>query len=207
MLRILGKASSINVRKVLWTCAELDVAYDREDWGSGFRSPETPAFTALNPNAMVPVLIDGDFVLWESNAICRYLAAGQGRDDLLPTRPQERAHVEQWMDWQIAEMNPAWGYAFQALVRRNPERTDPAAIAASAERWTRHVAIVEERLRRTGAFMAGDTFTLADIVIALSVNRWLMTPIAHPSFPAIDVWLARLAPRPGFARYCRNGMP
>ncbi|MEG1116955.1 MAG: glutathione S-transferase N-terminal domain-containing protein, partial [Janthinobacterium sp.] len=75
MLKILGKAASINVRKVLWTCEELDLPYEREDWGSGFRSTDDPAFLALNPNAMVPVLVDGDLVLWESNTICRYLCA------------------------------------------------------------------------------------------------------------------------------------
>src|SRR5271154_7612718 len=72
MLKILGKASSINVRKVLWTCAELNLPFEREDWGTGFRSTETPEFLSLNPNGMVPVLKDGDFVLWESNSIIRY---------------------------------------------------------------------------------------------------------------------------------------
>ena len=68
MLEILGKASSINVRKVLWTCAELDLPYRREDWGSGFRDTHAAEFLALNPNAMVPVLRDGELVLWESTA-------------------------------------------------------------------------------------------------------------------------------------------
>ncbi len=99
MLQILGKATSINVRKVLWTCHELGVAYELEEWGSGHRPTDTPTFRALNPNAMVPVIRDGTFVLWESNAICRYLAAEHGRDDLLPSAPRERALVEQWMDW------------------------------------------------------------------------------------------------------------
>lgn len=56
MLRVLGKASSINVRKVLWACAEIEIPFDREDWGAGFKSPQTPGFMALNPNAMVPVI-------------------------------------------------------------------------------------------------------------------------------------------------------
>ena len=60
MLKILGKAASINVRKVLWTCDELNLPYEREDWGSGFKSTDDPAFRALNPNAMVPVLLDND---------------------------------------------------------------------------------------------------------------------------------------------------
>lgn len=63
MLKLLGKASSINVRKVLWTCQELGLTLEREDWGSGYRSTQEPAFLALNPNGLVPVLIDGARVL------------------------------------------------------------------------------------------------------------------------------------------------
>lgn len=100
MLKILGKAASINVRKVLWTCEELDLPYEREDWGSGFRSTDDPAFLALNPNAMVPVLLDGDLVLWESNTICRYLCAQAGRDDLLPSNP---APARKWKNGWIGK--------------------------------------------------------------------------------------------------------
>ncbi|MFM5176336.1 glutathione S-transferase N-terminal domain-containing protein [Aeromonas caviae] len=84
MLRILGKASSINVRKVLWTCAELTLPFELEEWGSGFRPTDTPAFLALNPNAMVPVIQDEDFTLWESNTIIRYLATRHGANALYP---------------------------------------------------------------------------------------------------------------------------
>ncbi len=100
MLQVLGRSSSINVRKVLWTCDELALPFAREDWGLGFRSTQAPEFLAKNPNALVPVIVDDGFVLWESNTVCRYLAARHGRDDLLPTEPQARARVEQWMDWQ-----------------------------------------------------------------------------------------------------------
>jgi glutathione S-transferase len=118
MINILGKTTSINVRKVLWTCEEAGLAYQQEDYGSGFASTETDTFRALNPNAMVPVLIDGDFVLWESNAICRYLARKAGRHDLLPAEPQACANVERWMDWQATEFNNAWRYVFPALGRK-----------------------------------------------------------------------------------------
>ncbi|MET0185427.1 MAG: glutathione S-transferase, partial [Achromobacter sp.] len=142
MLRILGKATSINVRKVLWTCEELDLPFVREDWGAGFKSTQTAEFLALNPNAMVPVIRDGDFVLWESNAICRYLAGKRPRHGLLPEDPAQRALVDQWMDWQASELNPAWRYAFLALVRGSPQHTDPALIAASAENWNRHMRLL-----------------------------------------------------------------
>ena len=206
MLKIYGKSSSINVRKVLWLCAELDLRYENEQWGSGFRSTFAPEFLALNPNATVPVIRDGAFVLWESNTICRYLAAQHGRSDLLPSEPQGRALVEQWMDWQATELNNAWRYAFMGLVRNSPAHTDQAAIAASIESWNRHMGILEMKLSKSGAFAVGRNFTLADIVLALSINRWFMTPIEHPVFPAVADYFERLSERSGFLLHCRNGL-
>src|ERR1700748_3413035 len=72
MLQLFGKSTSINVRKVLWTCHEIGIEMDQREFGSGFESTGTPEFLAMNLNAMVPVIKDGDFVLWESNSICRY---------------------------------------------------------------------------------------------------------------------------------------
>ena len=193
MLKILGKAASINVRKVLWTCEELDLPHEREDWGSGFRSTDDPAFLALNPNAMVPVLLDGDLVLWESNTICRYLCAQAGRDDLLPSMPRARAEVEKWMDWQMGDLNNSWRYAFMSLVRQSPAHQDAAQLAAGIAGWNKMMGVLEQQLQRTGAFVCGEQFTLADIVLGLSVKRWLMAPMQRPDYPAIAAYHARLA--------------
>lgn len=205
MLRILGKPSSINVRKVLWLCTEIDLPFENELWGSGHRPTETPEFIALNPNAMVPVLVDGDFALWESNTICRYLARREGRSDLLPDDPKERARVEQWMDWQATELNNAWRYAFMALVRKSPAHVDPQAITQSVANWNRHMRILEAQLDRTGAYAAGSTFSLADIVLGLSSYRWSMTPMDRPHLPAVNAYLGRLSERPAFLVHGRNG--
>jgi glutathione S-transferase len=206
MLRILGKASSINVRKVLWTCAELGISFEREDWGSGFRSTREPAFLSLNPNAMVPVIVDGDVVLWESNTICRYLVARHGEDSpLLPREPAARARVEQWMDWQATELNNAWRYAFMALVRNSPAHTDPAQVDNSIAQWNRHMGILEQQLANTGAYAAGPAFSLADVMLGLSLNRWLMTPMERPDYPAIRAYAELLRQRPGCLEFCMNG--
>ncbi len=208
MLRILGKASSINVRKVLWTCREIGLDYAREDWGSGFASTRAPEFLAINPNGLVPVIEDANGTLWESNTICRYLAAEHGRSDLLPAVPRERALVEQWMDWQATELNGSWRYAFMALVRRDPGFQDPGQIAASERVWNANIAILERRLAATGAYAAGTAFTLADIVLGLSVNRWLMTPLANrPDVPAVAAYHARLSQRAGYLEHGCNGIP
>lgn len=205
---VLGKASSINVRKVLWTCHELGVPVQREDWGSGFRPTQTPEFLALNPNALVPVLRDGDVVLWESNTICRYLAGRECRDDLLPADPAARARVEQWMDWQATELNTAWRYAFLALVRESPAHQDSQAVAASTTEWNRLMQLLDVQLSRTGAFLVGASFTLADVVLGLSANRWRRTPLAvRPALPAVGAWYERLQQREGFRLHGDNGTP
>jgi glutathione S-transferase len=225
MLKVLGRVSSINVRKVLWTCAEIGLPFEREDWGIGFRPTRDPAFTALNPNALVPVVIappsgsklppppeeseaawerpgvapDVDFVLWESNTICRWLAAEHGRTDLLPAAPRGRALVERWMDWQLGDLNNAWRYAFMALVRESPAHRDPAAIAASAVEWNRLMTLLDGHLQRAGPYATGADFTLADVVLGLAAQRWRATPIEHAMLPAVDAYLDRLRARPAFA--------
>ncbi|RKQ53284.1 glutathione S-transferase [Vogesella indigofera] len=207
MLQILGRASSINVRKVLWTCAELDIAFEREDWGAGFRSTHSPEFMALNPNAMVPVIRDDDFVLWESNTIIRYLASRYGGESFYPTPAQARARVDQWLDWQATDLNNSWSYAFMSLVRHSPQHQDSAALAQACSTWSRHMAILERQLDRTGAYVSGDAFSLADIAIGLSVHRWFATPLAHPPLPAVAAYYERLSQRPGYLLHGRNGMP
>ncbi len=207
MLKVLGKPSSINVRKVLWLCAEMNLAHAHEAWGSGFRPTDTPEFLALNPNGLVPVIVDEDFVLWESNTICRYLAARHGRDDLLPNDPRARARVEQWMDWQATELNSAWRYAFMHRVRQSPSFADPVAAQASAAQWNRQMALFDAQLARTQAFAAGPQFTLADIVLGLSTHRWFATPIERPVLPAVQAYYARLRERPGFRLHGDNGQP
>jgi glutathione S-transferase len=205
MLTILGRASSINVRKVLWTCAEIGLPFEREDWGIGFKPTSDPTFTALNPNALVPVVRDGDFVLWESNTICRWLAAEQGRDDLLPSAPRERALVERWMDWQATELNSAWRYAFYALVRKSPQHQDAKDIEASVQQWNRTMALLDAQLQSTGAFAAGARFTLADVVLGVSTHRWLATPMARPALPHVAAYHERLRKRPGFQQHVPGG--
>lgn len=220
MLQILGKASSINVRKVLWACAEMGVPYSREDWGAGFKSTDDPAFAALNPNRLVPVVIDDDFVLWESNTILRWLAAKHERFDLLPRadaqHARERARVEQWIDWQATDFNAAWRYAFLALARRAPGYDDPAQIEASLQNWAGMLAIIDgqlqkTQLQKTGGHIAAQDFTLADIPVGLGVHRWMMTPMeaaghARPDFPRVRAYYDRLIARPAFQSHGSLGV-
>jgi glutathione S-transferase len=198
-LRVLGRTSSINVRKVLWTCAELDLHFEHVE--------SDPRLLALNPNALVPVLQDGDFVLWESNTICRYLAARQPHRTLLPEDGQARARVEQWMDWQATELNTAWRYSFYATVRKSPAHTDPAAIAASVESWNRQMRILDAHFQHGGQFVTGEYFTLADVVLGLSTHRWLLSPIERPHLDAVHGYYQRLSVRPAFRAHVDASVP
>jgi glutathione S-transferase len=198
-LRVLGRTSSINVRKVLWTCAELDLHFEHLE--------SDPALLAMNPNALVPVIRDGDFVLWESNSICRYLANKHSRGTLLPGDPRPRALVEQWMDWQATELNTAWRYSFYALVRHSPAHRDPAAIAASVDAWNRCMRILDEHFAHGGQFITGEFFTLADVVLGLSTHRWLHSPIDKPHLDAVHGYYQRLSVRPAFRAHVHADIP
>jgi glutathione S-transferase len=198
-LRVLGRISSINVRKVLWTCAELDLHFERVE--------SDPQLLARNPNALVPVIQEGDFTLWESNTICRYLAARQPHRVLLPDDPHARAQVEQWMDWQATELNSAWRYSFYATVRKSPAHTDPAAIAASVESWNRCMRILDAHFEKGGQFVTGEHFTLADVVLGLSTHRWLLSPIDRPHLDAVHGYYQRLSVRPAFRAHVDANVP
>ena len=198
-LKILGRVSSINVRKVLWTCAELDLNFEHVE--------SDPKLLARNPNAQVPVIEDGNFVLWESNAICRYLAGKQRRATLLPAEAEPRALVEQWMDWQATDLNQSWRYAFLGLVRKSPGHSDPALIAAGVESWNKHMGILDAHCQRGGQFITGEFFTLADVVIGLSTHRWLLSPIERPNFDAVHGYYQRLSVRPAFRAHVDARVP
>lgn len=201
MLDIYGTLTSINVRKVLWLCEEMQLDYRLHAYGSGAASVQAPEFLALNPNGLVPVLRDGTVVLWESNTICRYLAARSRREDLLPSAPAARARVEQWMDWQATELNPAWRYAFMATVRGSAAHTDMQCIADSVQAWNRLMALLDAQLQQAGPYVLGAQFTLADIVLGLSTQRWMASPIARPVLPAVAAYYAQLCTRVGFQRH------
>lgn len=208
MRNILGRATSINVRKVLWTAAETGLAFTHEDEWARSKDTRIPEFLKLNPNGLVPVLVCQEGVLWESNTICRYLAASACRTDLLPDAPFARAVVEKWMDWQATELNCAWRVAFLALVRQNPEYIDDrTGIARSIEQWNTLMRLLEQRLTETDAYIVGPNFTLADVVMGLSLQRWLLTPIVRPSTPALTAYRRRLQSRPAVQQWIDPAIP
>lgn len=199
-LRILGRATSSNVRKVLWTADLCGIDYEHEVWGQPHRDPKVPEFLALNPNGTVPVIIDGPVVLWESNAIVRYLAESRG-SELWPAEVSEHAVVDQWLSWQASELLPSWQYAVSALLARNPGFDDPVRIAASISVWTAKMRILEDRLAAGGGYVANGQLSVADLALAISSHRWFVTPFDRPDLPAVTAHYERLKATPEGAKY------
>ena len=197
MLKIWGRNNSINVQKVMWTVAELGLEHQRIDAGGRFGQLDTPEYGALNPNRLVPVIEDGDVVVWESNAIVRYLAARYGAGGLWPADPALRAQADKWMDWKITSLQPDMTVVFWGLVRTPPEQRDTARIESAAERLGRTFAILDEHLagRR---FVAGDHLTMGDIPVGAACYRYHALPIKRPPLPDLESWYARLQDREAF---------
>ncbi len=198
-LRIWGRPNSINVQKVVWTCEELGVPYDRTDAGGAFGIVATPEYKAMNPNSVVPVIDDDGFILWESNAITRYLAAKHGAGTLWPSDLRVRADADRWMDWQCTEYSPRMRLAFWNLIRTPKEKQDAAAIEESRAGSEAMTAILDAALAgRT--FIAGDHFTMGDIPIGVAVHRWLNLPLRREARPALEAYYAQIIARPAAAK-------
>jgi glutathione S-transferase len=207
-MKLYGRRTSINVQKVLWCLGELGAVegrdYERIDAGLDFGVVNTAEYLALNPNGLVPTLVDGDFVLWESNAIVRYLASAAGNEALLPVELKERAGVERWMDWQLATLWATLRVAFLGLTRTpEPQRNYDVIRKAHAEAG-RMLAIVDKVLIAQ-AYIAGAEFTVADIGLCLSAHRWfsladnfgqVLEPA--PLLPAAIEWHRNLSSRQAF---------
>ena len=205
MLKVYGRANSINVRKVLWVLGELDLAYEREDWGRGFRPTSDPVFQAINPFGVVPVIDDGGFRLRESNAIVRYLADKHGRADLYPKELTARATVESWLDLAATDLANGMRPVFHGLVVKNPAFA--AQIQDGAREWAVQMRRLDDHLAAYGPYVTGSKFTIGDIPAGLVVNRWFTIPFDKPEMKAVTAYYDLLAERPPFRAHGRNGTP
>jgi glutathione S-transferase len=207
VLRILGRANSFNVRKVLWMCGELGIPFMREDWGRGFKPTSDPEFLKINPVGLIPAVIDGGVVLRESNAIVRYLATKYGPEDIYPRDPVKRAEVEQWMDWANYETSISLRGAFLGGMLNEPPWNNSWFIDQGRRQITKEVGQLEAHLAVAGPYICGTTLTVADIPIGLVVNRWFSLDFERPSYAAVVAYYDRLGERPAYRQHVRNGLP
>ena len=205
MLKILGRNNSSNVQKVLWALGELDLEYTRDDIGGPIRGNRETNYLIMNPNGLVPTLIDGDTVLWESNVIVRYLARKYAPNSLLPDSLTDLARAEQWMDWQQTVVAPAHFPVFWGLIRTAPEDRDLDAINNGRDRFEQVMTILDHHLSDS-AFVGGESLSMADIPVGIMVYRWFTLDIERMELPSLHRWYQRLADRPAYKNNVMIGL-
>ena len=201
MLKIWGRANSINVQKVLWCCAETGVAFERIDAGMQFGVNNTPEYEAMNPNGLVPLINDDGFVLWESHAIVRYLARKHGLGTLCPADPQTAADADRWMEWYSTTLWNHMKPVFWILVRTPPEKRNMAEVEDNRQKLAGYLAMADAHLAKN-ACLAGNAFTMGDIPLAVLCQRWFNVPIERPPMPNLERWFKTVSARAGFQKHC-----
>jgi glutathione S-transferase len=200
MLLLWGNADSVNVQKIMWCCEELGLAYRRIDAGRHFGVVNTPEFRRLNPNGLVPTIDDAGFVLWESNAILRYLAAKHASGMLWPTDVAQRALADRWMDWANSTLWPTMVPLFRAFMRTPEAQRNAAAIEADRLATLEVLRLLDAQLGAT-EFVGGDTFTMGDIAVGCAAWRWMALPIERPPLSNVQRWFDLLALRPAYRKF------
>ncbi len=204
MRTLWGRANSVNVMKVIWLLEELGLPYERIDVGGPFGRTTTPDYCAMNPNSAVPTLQEGDFTLWESNVILRYLCTAHAPGSpLWPDDLQQRANIDRWMDWLQTTLSRPQAVVFQGLIRIPPERRDTAAIEAAIVELGRVYGILDAELARHGQdYIAGPACSLADFAIGPHAHRWFSFSFPRPETPHLHAWYQRLLARPVYRAHC-----
>jgi len=199
-----GRKTSSNVMKALWGLGELGLEFERIDVGGSFGQTDTAAYRGMNPTGLVPTLQEGDFTLWESNVILRYLCNQYApTSPLWPTEPKTRANIDRWMDAQQTVLNRPMSQVFWGLVRTPADKRDMAAIATAIADTARAWGMIEPLLAKHG-YIAGETFTLCDIPWGVHAHRWFgmdYLGLERPEFPAVRAWYGRLCERPAYQQH------
>lgn len=196
-MKLLGRATSGNVQKVLFLLEEIGADYTREDYGRQFGNTATDEYLAMNPTGKVPTLVDGDVVVWESHSILRYAASKLG-SDLYPGDPATRADVERWMDWLLATLNATYVTLFKATKDGGEGPAFAVTELGSA------LGLLDGQLGKHD-YLAGSALSLADIAMAPIVHRCLGFPVARPDVPNVAAWHDRIAARPAFKKAIGGG--
>jgi len=197
MLEIWGRRNSSNVMPVMWAVGELGLPHRRYDVGGSFGGLDRPDYLTMNPNGRVPTINDEGFVLWESNAIVRYLSRRYGEGALLPDDEPQYALADQWMDWLKTTAYPQFIELFWAMVRTEPAHRDTGQIAGRAERLGKALGILDAHLVGR-PYIVGDRLTMADIPFGPLAYRYFNLEIARPALSSLSAWYERLCERPAY---------
>jgi glutathione S-transferase len=199
-VKLFGRRSAYNVQKVLWALGELGLPHENVEAGGAAGGLDTPEFLALNPHGRVPVLVDGETVVWESNTIVRYLAARYGAGRLWPDDPAERSLAERWMDWELATLQPDFMALFWGFFRTPEARREAEPIARAARRCAADFAQLDAQLAQA-PFLAGERFGIGDIPAGTALHRYFEMGAEVPHPPHVRAWYERLAARPAYREH------
>ena len=200
MITVWGRRNSLNVQKVMWTLGELGLTYTRHDIGGSFGGNDSEAYGKQNPNRKVPVIDDGGLILWESNAIVRYLAATYGDGALQPQSVHAMARANQWMDWQPNELYAALGPLFMAICRV-PKADQDAALIAKHAVGTGNALTKLEPYLADSKYIVSDSLTIGDIPLGCCLWRYYSLPIERPELPNLLAYYERLTERAAFQQH------
>lgn len=200
MIKIWGRRSAYNVQKVLWAIGELNLPYEHINAGGDAGNLDQPEFLAMNPHGRIPVLMDEDVAIWESNSIIRYLCATHGQDRLWAELPPKRSLAERWMDWELATLQPDFLDLFWSFYRTPEDLRNQQNIQHSSERCQKHFTLLDAHLA-TQAFLAGDEFTMGDIPVATSLYRYFEMGVLTPEIPNVRRWYSELSQRQSYREH------
>ena len=200
MLKIWGRANSVNVQKAVWATAEIGVAFERVDAGMALGKNNEDWYLELNPNGKIPLLQHEGFSLWESNVIVRYLCQTFSMGKLCREEVELRFLAEQWMDWTVSELGPAMHPVFWGLVRTPPEERNQQAIESGIKACIMLFTMLDKHLQHSG-FVCGSDFTMGDIPAGAMAYRWFNMEIDRPVLEALQEWYEKLLERPAYREH------
>jgi glutathione S-transferase len=193
-MRLWGRATSVNVQKVLWALAELGISAERIDVGGAYGGLDTSDYGARNPNRVIPTLEDGELTMWESNAVVRYIAEAYGRGILRPDNPREAARADQWMDWQQTTLAKPMSDLFWEAVRKPPSQRNAELAKSYVVAAAKALRVLDAQLAKT-EWLGGRQFSMGDIPAGSMLWRWFTMEIDRPALPNLERWYQQLGAR------------
>lgn len=197
MITVHGRPNSSNVAKVMWTLAELGVEHRRLDVGGPFGGNKDAPYLAMNPNGLIPLVIDGPARIWESNAIVRYLGATYGAGTFWPVDAAARSLSDRWMDWGTIYLYPK---VIALMMAKAPEALDKAIAEVAAP-----CAILDGALAHS-RFIAGDELSIGDIPVAIHLGRLFRFAAGHLPYPNLERYFQELNTRPAYRTHCLEAL-